>query len=251
MAVEKNVPNSKNVSSEVTRWTHKRQNQYDVEKMSLHGEKFWRSYPQKKLESSIRIQFCWWYSPRQKKQIDCGEKAPVERSGAKVKLRFDTIIKIRKSDWKRLSGEHNICFACIAAVTYSLVWAQKRLAWRRETTSIALPTDGNCSFYSITPLWSQLQRKTTQKMNRSRKMQLSRKNPFPRILQKHLPIGKKNTTQRKLFKTQQMKNKFKLSTKTTLGKGMKSHIPVQCFRRPVGLVYPSSWVRVKWTKVNE
>ena len=240
MTVEKTVVNSKKASSQVTRWTHKRQYQYDVEKMSLHGEKFWRSYPQKTLESSIRIQFCWWYSPRQKKQIDCGEKAPAERSGAKVKLRFDTIIKTGKCHTKRLEKivwrEHNICFACIAAVTYSLVWAQKRLAWRRETTSIALPTDGICSFYSITPLWSQVQRKTTQKMNRSRKMQLSRKNPFSRILQKHLPIGKKNPTQRKLSKTQQIKNKFKLKTKTTLGKSMKSHIPVQCFRRAVAAV---------------
>ena len=95
-------------------------------------EKFWRSYPQKTLESSIGIQFCWWYSPRQKKQIDGGEKAPVERSEAKVKLRFDTIIKIgSKCHNKRLekivSREHNICFACIAAVKYSLVWAQKDL----------------------------------------------------------------------------------------------------------------------------
>ena len=204
MAAEKIVPNSKKVSSEVKRWTHQREYQYEVEKMSLHGEKFWRSYPQKTLESSIGIQFCWWYSPRQKKQIDGGEKAPVQRSEAKVKLRFDTIIKIgskchSKPLEKVVWREHNIRFACIAAVTYSLVWAQKRLAWRRETTSIALPTDGNCSFYSITPLWSQVQKKTTQKMNRSKKTQLSRKNPFPRILQKHLPIGKKISNAAKTF----------------------------------------------------
>ena len=180
MTVEKTVVNSKKVSSEVTQWTHQPQYQYDVQKMSLHGEKFWRSYPQKTLESSIGIQFRWWYSPRQKKQIDGGEKAPVERSEAKVKLRFDTIIKIgRKCHTKRLEKivwiEHNICFASITTITYSLLWAQKRLAWRRETTSIALPTDGNCSIYSITPLGSQVQGKTTQTMNRSSKMQLSRK----------------------------------------------------------------------------
>ena len=154
------------------------------------GKNFEEAIRKKTIERSIGIHFCWWYSPRQKKQIDGGEKAPVERSEAKVKLRFDTIIKIgSKCHTKRLEKivwiEHNICFASITTVTYSLVWAQKRLAWRRETTSSALPTDGNCSFYTITPLWSQVQRKTTQKMNRSRKMQLSRKNPCPGILQKH------------------------------------------------------------------
>ena len=212
MAVEKIVPNSKKVSSEVTRWTHQRQYQYDVEKMSLHGEKFWTSYPQKTLESSIGIQFCWWYSPRQKKQIDGGEKAPVERSEAKVKLRFDTIIKIgSKCHTKPLENivwrEHNICFACITAVTYSLNWAQKRLAWRRETTSIALPTDGNCSFYSITPLSSQVQRKTWTEAGKCSCPEKILPQGFSRSINQS---AKKYPTQQKLFKTQQIKNKFKL-----------------------------------------
>ena len=215
MTVEKTVVNSKKVSSEVTRWTHQPQYQYDVQKMSLHGEKFWRSYPQKTLESSIGIQFCWWYSPRQKKQIDGGEKAPAERSEAKVKLRFDTIIKIsRKCHTKRLEKivwiEHNVCFTSITTITYSLVWAQKRLAWRRETTSIALPTDGNCSIYSITPLGSQVQGKTTQTMNRSSKMQLSRKKNSQGFSWRINQSAKNIQRSENFFRTQQIKNNFKL-----------------------------------------
>ena len=80
-----------------------------------------------------------------RKRFHGDKKAPAERSKARVKLRCDTTIKIgRKWHTKQLEKivwrEYYTCFACIAAVTNSLVWAQRRLAWRRETL-IALPTD--------------------------------------------------------------------------------------------------------------
>ena len=69
MAVVKFVANPKKAPSEVMRWTHQREFQYDDEKMSLHGEKFQKSYPEKTLEISIGIQFRSGYAPRQKETL--------------------------------------------------------------------------------------------------------------------------------------------------------------------------------------
>ena len=100
--------------------------------MSLHGENFEEAIRKKHLKAQLEFSFADDILHDKRNKSTVAKKAPVERSEAKVKLRFDTIIKIgskcpTKPLEKIVSREHNICFACIAAVEYSLVWAQKDL----------------------------------------------------------------------------------------------------------------------------
>ena len=102
------------------------------------GKSFKEAIRKNHLKSQLELSLADDTLHVERKRFHGDKKAPAESSKARVKLRSDKTVKIgskrhtkrlEKIDWR----EYYTCFACIAAVTNSLVWAQRRLAWRRET----------------------------------------------------------------------------------------------------------------------